>query len=133
MDSGEDFRHLERVMGTIVGIRSPDPLPGEALRAAIAELYEANRIFSVWDPIVPCPGCVQDRPSSRTSKKATQYSFVLSLRVASSPANLVTAPSIHGLFLAVEPHRTGERLGGGAGAMCSSGWGQKHGDGERWR
>ncbi len=48
MEPDGDVRHVEPVMGTIVGIRSPEPLPSEAVEAAVAVLHEADRLFSVW-------------------------------------------------------------------------------------
>lgn len=45
--------HLEPVMGTVVGITSPDPLPPAAVRAAVAALHEADRVFSTWNPESP--------------------------------------------------------------------------------
>ncbi len=38
--------HLESVMGTIVGITSPHPLPARGLAAAVGSLHEADRVFS---------------------------------------------------------------------------------------
>lgn len=45
--------HLEPVMGTMVGITSPDPLPEDGLAAAVRELHEADRVFSTWNPDSP--------------------------------------------------------------------------------
>lgn len=45
--------HLEAVMGTVVGFRSPDPLPPDGVRAATALLHEADRLFSTWDEESP--------------------------------------------------------------------------------
>lgn len=45
--------HLEAVMGTIVAITSPDPLPDAAIAAAVSVLHEADRVFSTWNPDSP--------------------------------------------------------------------------------
>jgi thiamine biosynthesis lipoprotein len=45
--------HLETVMGTVVGITSPDPLPDPGLAAAVRILHEADRVFSTWNPESP--------------------------------------------------------------------------------
>jgi FAD:protein FMN transferase len=45
--------HVEQVMGTLVGISSPEPLPGEAVAAAVQVLHETDRIFSTWKPESP--------------------------------------------------------------------------------
>lgn len=47
------FRHLESVMGTIVGITSPAVIPAAAVDAAVAALRDADRIFSTWDSTSP--------------------------------------------------------------------------------
>ncbi|HET6965249.1 MAG TPA: FAD:protein FMN transferase [Acidimicrobiales bacterium] len=47
------FTHLEPVMGTVVGITSPDPLPPDGLAEAVRVLHEANRVFSTWEPESP--------------------------------------------------------------------------------
>jgi thiamine biosynthesis lipoprotein len=47
------FTHLEPVMGTVVGITSPDALPADAVAAAAAVLHEADRIFSTWNADSP--------------------------------------------------------------------------------
>ncbi|HET9691308.1 MAG TPA: FAD:protein FMN transferase [Acidimicrobiales bacterium] len=41
-------RHLESVMGTVVGITSPAPLPDDGLAAAVDALHDADRVFSTW-------------------------------------------------------------------------------------
>jgi thiamine biosynthesis lipoprotein len=46
-------------MGTLVGITSPDPLPGAAVDAAVRELHEADRVFSLW---------VDDSPMARVRR-----------------------------------------------------------------
>jgi len=51
--SGGRFWHVEPVMGTMVGIRSPDPLREDAVAAAAAVLHDADRVFSVWNPDSP--------------------------------------------------------------------------------
>lgn len=45
--------HLEAVMGTVVGITSPHPLPPAGLAAAMDGLHDADRVFSTWDPDSP--------------------------------------------------------------------------------
>ncbi|HET9077023.1 MAG TPA: FAD:protein FMN transferase, partial [Acidimicrobiales bacterium] len=45
--------HLEAVMGTVVGIVSPGPLPAGTVREAVRVLHEADRVFSTWDPDSP--------------------------------------------------------------------------------
>jgi thiamine biosynthesis lipoprotein len=45
--------HLEIVMGTVVGITSPDPLPSAGLSDAVRILHDADRIFSLWNPRSP--------------------------------------------------------------------------------
>lgn len=45
--------HLEPVMGTVVGVNSPDPLPPEGLAKAVEALHEADRVFSTWDAESP--------------------------------------------------------------------------------
>lgn len=50
---GPVFTHLEPVMGTVVGITSPDPLPADGLAAAVRALHEADRVFSTWEPESP--------------------------------------------------------------------------------
>jgi thiamine biosynthesis lipoprotein len=45
--------HLEPVMGTVVGLTSPHPLPTTGLTAAVASLHEADRVFSTWIPDSP--------------------------------------------------------------------------------
>jgi FAD:protein FMN transferase len=45
--------HLEPVMGTVVAICSPTPLPGVALDTAVSALHEADRVFSTWNPTSP--------------------------------------------------------------------------------
>lgn len=47
------FTHLESVMGTVVGITSPDPLPEAGLAEAVRVLHGADRVFSTWDPESP--------------------------------------------------------------------------------
>ena len=42
--------HLEQVMGTVVGISSPFPLPAVALARAVGALHEADRVFTTWSP-----------------------------------------------------------------------------------
>lgn len=42
--------HVEPVMGTVVGLTSPDPLPAAGLTAAVASLPDADRVFSTWLP-----------------------------------------------------------------------------------
>jgi FAD:protein FMN transferase len=46
-------RHLEPVMGTVVGITSDHALPERGLHDAIASLHEADRVFSTWDATSP--------------------------------------------------------------------------------
>ncbi|HVX20624.1 MAG TPA: FAD:protein FMN transferase [Acidimicrobiales bacterium] len=53
MAAATGFCHLEPVMGTVVGIRSPDPLPAAAVEAAVAVLHDADRLFSLWKPDSP--------------------------------------------------------------------------------
>lgn len=50
---GQRCSHLEPVMGTVVGITSPDPFPPLALGAAVRALHEADRVFSTWNPTSP--------------------------------------------------------------------------------
>lgn len=50
---GVPFHHLEAVMGTVVGITSPDPFPAGPLQAAVDALHAADRIFTTWDPRSP--------------------------------------------------------------------------------
>lgn len=45
---GPVFTHLEPVMGTVVGITSPDPLPAAGLADAARALHDADRVFSTW-------------------------------------------------------------------------------------
>lgn len=45
--------HLEPVMGTVVGITSPDPLPPVGVAEAVRILHEADRVFSTWKPDSP--------------------------------------------------------------------------------
>jgi thiamine biosynthesis lipoprotein len=48
MNGAGPSTHLEVVMGTVVGFSSPDPLPPDAVVAAVAKLHEADRVFSTW-------------------------------------------------------------------------------------
>ncbi|MGH9120488.1 MAG: FAD:protein FMN transferase, partial [Acidimicrobiales bacterium] len=41
--------HLEPVMGTVVGMSSPEPLPPAGLEAALEILHEIDRVFTTWD------------------------------------------------------------------------------------
>jgi FAD:protein FMN transferase len=45
--------HLEPVMGTVVAIYSPTPLPIVALDTAVSALHEADRVFSTWNATSP--------------------------------------------------------------------------------
>ena len=47
------FTHAESVMGTVVGVAGPDPLPALALQAAVEILHETDRVFSTWNPTSP--------------------------------------------------------------------------------
>jgi thiamine biosynthesis lipoprotein len=47
------FTHLEPVMGTVVGITSPDAVPRDAVASAVGVLHQADRIFSTWNPDSP--------------------------------------------------------------------------------
>jgi len=47
------FTHAEAVMGTVVGVASPHPLPADALGAAMGMLHDADRVFSTWNPASP--------------------------------------------------------------------------------
>lgn len=47
------YVRLEPVMGTLVGISTPEPLPRRAAAAAVHALHEADRIFSTWRPDSP--------------------------------------------------------------------------------
>jgi FAD:protein FMN transferase len=47
------YTHLEPVMGTVVGITSPEPLPPAGIKAAVAVLHDADRVFSTWNPASP--------------------------------------------------------------------------------
>lgn len=53
MDALVLHTHIEPVMGTLVGISSPEPLAQDGLRAAVAALHKADRVFSTWDPTSP--------------------------------------------------------------------------------
>lgn len=53
MASSEPFVHVEPVMGTVVGFKSPSPIPEEAIEAATAVLHDADRVFSLWAPQSP--------------------------------------------------------------------------------
>jgi len=53
MTLSDCFWHVEPVMGTVVGIRSPDPLSEAAVAAAVAVLHDADRLFSTWNPESP--------------------------------------------------------------------------------
>lgn len=45
--------HLESVMGTVVGLTGPAPLPREGVAEAVRVLHRADRVFSTWDPDSP--------------------------------------------------------------------------------
>jgi thiamine biosynthesis lipoprotein len=51
--SGSPHSHLEPVMGTVVAISSPAPLPEAGVAAAVEALHEADRVFSTWNPHSP--------------------------------------------------------------------------------
>lgn len=138
--SARSFRHLESVMGTIVGITSPVAFPSGAVDAAVAALHDADRIFSTWNDSSPMArlraeevqleeldpsdaaqiGIVLDR--CRLAREITGGAFdPWAIEGGVDPTGLVKGWAVGNALAALVEHGVGDSMVNGGGDIAVAG------------